>query len=155
MPPSPLESQFVEDFALALADLGLPRMPARVLSLLLGSAEESLTAKELGTRLGVSPAAISGAVQHLTRTRMVVRSRTAGERVDRFGLAEHVWDPMLESSAASYEPLARLCAEALDRGEVPAPARGRLAETRDFVDFLAAELPVLARRWRSGRGAGR
>jgi DNA-binding transcriptional regulator GbsR (MarR family) len=152
MPPTRSMAHFVEDFAVALADLGLPRMPARVFSLLLGSADDSLTARELAEGLQVSPAAISGAVNYLTRTHMVVRSRVPGERADRFGLGEHVWDEMLAAGAASYAPLTKLCSETLASSvDVPESARTRLTDTRDFLEFLAGELPDLARRWRQSR----
>ncbi len=151
MPPPRHPTRFVEQFAVAMAELGLPRMPARVFSLLLGSPEESLTAKELATRLEVSPAAISGAVQYLIRTNMVIRSRATGERLDRFGLGTHVWDQMLAAGAAAYAPLTTLCADALENDDVPAPVRLRLTETRDFLTFLSGELPELARRWRATR----
>ena len=142
---------FVDRFAVALTDLGLPRMPARVFSLLLGSPEDTLTAKDLARRLEVSPAAISGAVQYLTRTSMVVRSRPTGARVDRYGLSEHVWDPMLASGAAAYSPLVQLCSQALEREALATSVTERLRDTRDFLTFLADELPALARRWRATR----
>ena len=44
-------------------DWGFPRMPSRVLITLMAADEEALTAAELAGRLGVSPAAISGAVR--------------------------------------------------------------------------------------------
>ena len=56
---------FVERMAMTWADLGFPRMPARILITLLAADEPALTAAELGERLEVSPAAISGAVRYL------------------------------------------------------------------------------------------
>ena len=58
--------QFVEHLSMTLADQGFPRMPARVLLTLMSADEEALTAAEIGQRLGVSPAAVSGAVRFLT-----------------------------------------------------------------------------------------
>ena len=49
-----------------LAHDGFPRMSARVFAAILISADGRLNAAELANVLGVSPAAISGAVRHLT-----------------------------------------------------------------------------------------
>jgi ABC-2 type transport system ATP-binding protein len=63
--------RFIEGFAAALADGGVPRMPARVFAALLATDSGRLTAAELGERLQVSPAAISGAVRYLTQVALV------------------------------------------------------------------------------------
>jgi DNA-binding transcriptional regulator GbsR (MarR family) len=149
--PPPLP-EFVEDFGLALAELGFPRMPARVFALLLASPEESLTARELAERLGVSPAAISGAVKYLGQIRLVRRSRTPGERVDRFGIGEEIWEPVFATEIAAYGPLRAMCDQALTSGELADRGRERVAETRDFLDFMAAEMTELVERWRRSRG---
>ena len=50
-----------------LTAAGMPRMPARVMMALVGSPDEGYTAAELAERLGVSAAAVSGAVRYLSR----------------------------------------------------------------------------------------
>jgi|GEM_PF-5374476 len=62
--------RFVEDFASALAEMGVPRMPARVFVALLTSDSGRLTAAELAARLRASPAAMSGAVTSIERRRL-------------------------------------------------------------------------------------
>jgi hypothetical protein len=47
----------VEDFALLLTEVGVPRMPARVFACVLCSDSGALTAGELAERLRVSPPA--------------------------------------------------------------------------------------------------
>lgn len=143
--------QFVEDFALALSQLGFPRMPARVLSLAIASPEESLTAREIADRLGVSAAAVSGAVRYLGTLNLIRRTRTPGERVDRFGLGESVWEPVFAAEIAAYGPLSDMCARALEADQLTGLGRDRVAETRDFLRFMTVEMEELVRRWRAER----
>ena len=55
-------AEFIEGFALMLNEAGMQRMAARVFGALLAAQSEGLTAKQIGEVLGVSPAAVSGAV---------------------------------------------------------------------------------------------
>ncbi|HET9499692.1 MAG TPA: MarR family transcriptional regulator [Marmoricola sp.] len=150
--PGAAVSQFVEDFGLALSQLGFPRMPARVFALAIATPEESLTARELAERLGVSPAAISGAVRYLAQLNLIRRSRTPGERVDRYGLGDEVWSPVFEAEIAAYAPLRALCTRALDDDGLEGSGRNRVAETRDFLDFMTTEMAGIMQRWHARRG---
>ena len=151
MPEPPNVPQFVEDFALALSQLGFPRMPARVFSLALAAPEESLTAREIADRLGVSAAAVSGAVRYLGTLNLIRRFRTPGERVDRFGLGDEVWEPVFAAEIAAYGPLSDMCEQALQDGQLVGPGRDRVAETRDFLQFMTGEMGELVRRWHAER----
>ncbi|WP_310963571.1 GbsR/MarR family transcriptional regulator [Nocardioides terrisoli] len=151
MPTPDAAAQFVEDFALALSQIGFPRMPARVFTAALAAPEESLTARELAERLQVSPAAISGAVRYLSQLNLIRRTRVRGERVDRFGLGDDVWTPVFEAEIAAYGPLSRLCARALDGEGLSERGRDRVGETKDFLEFMAEEMEGLVERWRTLR----
>src|SRR5688572_25078815 len=83
--------QFVEFMGRLLADWGLPRMASRVLFALMAEEERSLTAGDLAERLGVSPAAISGAVRYLIQISMVAREPVPGSRRDRYRLVDDTW----------------------------------------------------------------
>jgi DNA-binding transcriptional regulator GbsR (MarR family) len=147
-PPPP----FVEEFALMLAQLGFPRMPARVFTLALTAPEDALTARELADRLQVSPAAISGGVRYLAQLGLVRRTRRTGERVDRFGLGDEVWAPVFEAELGAYTPLMEACARALARGDLSARGAERVTETREFLEFMSEEMERLLIRWRQLRG---
>src|SRR5260370_34655299 len=69
--------RFIEDFASALAEMGVPRMPARVFVALLTSDAGRLTAAELAAQLRASPAAMSGAVRYLIHIGLVRRGGEA------------------------------------------------------------------------------
>ncbi len=57
---------------------GMPRMPARVMMALIAAPEGGYTASQLGERLGVSAAAVSGAVRYLQQLHFVQPPLTAG-----------------------------------------------------------------------------
>src|SRR5260370_27498262 len=65
--------RFIEDFASALAEMGVPGMPARVFVALLTSDAGRLPAAELAAQLRASPAAMSGAVRYLIQIGLVRR----------------------------------------------------------------------------------
>lgn len=84
-------SQFVERFASQLVDAGMQRMSARVFACLLASDSGVLTSAELGERLQVSPAAVSGAIRYLSQVDMVSREREPGSRRDRYRVHSDQW----------------------------------------------------------------
>ena len=140
--------RFVERFAGVLTDGGVPRMPARVFARILVEDSGQLTAREIAERLGVSAAAVSGAVRYLLQVGMIVRTREPGERRDQYRVHDDVWGEMYTQQAA----LLRRWIEVADEGAAvlgrERPAGRRLAETRDFFAFMQAELPGLLQRWR-------
>jgi predicted transcriptional regulator len=138
----------VEQFGRILADWGLPRMAARVLFVLMTADEPSLTASELAERLQVSPAAISGAVRYLTHIRMVARDPVAGSRRDRYRLVDDSWYEVTLEKMTLLTTLADLAREGVVAAGGPqTPAGARLANMRDFYDFVQKELPSLLDRW--------
>jgi len=56
----------VEHLGGALADAGLPRLPARVFAALMAKEDGRLTSADLATLLEISPAGVSGGVRYLT-----------------------------------------------------------------------------------------
>lgn len=148
-------ARFVERFAAALTEAGVPRMPARVFGALLSSDTGRLTAAELAGRLRVSPAAISGAVRYLAQVNLVSREREPGSRRDVVVVHGDVW----------YEALLRRDAilvrweEALRDGLTvlgPDSAAGRrLGDTLEFFEFIGKELPAMLERWRGVRAERR
>src|SRR3954468_4599737 len=85
-------SRFVETFASAFVDAGVPRMPSRVFAAILASDAGRLTAAELSEQLQASPAAISGAVRYLIQVSLIVRERDPGSRRDVYVVGDDGWD---------------------------------------------------------------
>jgi predicted transcriptional regulator len=139
---------FVEQMARMLADWGFPRMAGRVLFVMMGADEPALTAGELAERLGVSPAAISGAVRYLIHINMVAREPVPGSRRDRYRLVD---DTFYEVTIAKMT-LIKSLADVADAGVVAAggrdtPAGARLANMRDFYMFTQEALPSILDEW--------
>ena len=148
-------ARFVERFGLLLTDAGWPRMPARVFACLLSDEGGRLTARELATRLRVSPAAISGAVRYLAQVGLVARDRVPGARLDHYRLADDLW---YESFVQRMSQLGRWehgIAEGVDLVGSDTAAGRRLDESREFFAFLRAELALMLERWRTRPRADR
>lgn len=141
-----------EQAAAMLTAAGVPRMPARVMMALAGSPDEGYTAAEIADRLGVSAAAVSGAVRYLVSMRLVHRRSRPGDRRDRYDLAEDSWEGVVTTNAPLYARLAdHLERIAAENASAPASA-ARARDTADFLRFLAERMPRLAAEWRAGRG---
>ncbi|WP_431906085.1 GbsR/MarR family transcriptional regulator [Micromonospora carbonacea] len=144
---------FVERMAMAFAEVGFPRMAARVLFTVM-SADDPLTAAEIGERLGVSAAAVSGAVRYLTQFGMLVREPVKGSRRDRYRLPDNPWYEGTLTKTGIYKNLIDLADGGVDalngRGTV---AGERVSEMRDFFVFVQEEIDALGERWRARRTA--
>jgi hypothetical protein len=147
-------TRFVERFAAALTDAGMPRMPARAFVALLVTDSGRLTAAELADQLHSSAGAISGAVRYphpdaagrpRARARLPQgtlpgpRRRLArGHRAPRRLRAR--WAAAMEEGIAAVGP--------------DTPAGARLAETQAFFAFMQKEMPALVERWQEYRSLG-
>jgi DNA-binding transcriptional regulator GbsR (MarR family) len=143
-----------ERAAAIMTAAGMPRMPARVMMALVAAPEQGYTAADLGDRLGVSAAAISGAVRYLAQLHFINRRTLPGERRERFflvtqGLYRSVTQnrPVYERSA---DEMLNIAAELDEDG----PARARAEEMASFFRFMAARMPQLIQEWQTERQAG-
>ncbi len=139
---------FVENMARLLADWGFPRMAGRIVFVLMAAEESSLSASELAERLGVSPAAISGAVRYLTHLNMVVRESIPGERRDRYRLVDDSWYEVTVAKMTLIKTLADMAdLGAAAAGGPDTLAGARLGGMRDFYQWVQENLPDLLRQW--------
>ncbi|KPC62890.1 GbsR/MarR family transcriptional regulator [Streptomyces chattanoogensis] len=144
-------SDFVERFASQLVDAGMPRMPSRVFACLLASDSGVLTSAELGERLQVSPAAVSGAVRYLSQVNMLSREREPGSRRDRYRVHSDQWYEALarrDNVLTRWEATLR---EGIDSLGTTSPAAHRIGETLAFFEFMQGELGGMMERWRNHR----
>jgi predicted transcriptional regulator len=146
-------SRFVETFASAFVDAGVPRMPTRVFASILASDAGRLTAAELAERLQVSPAGISGAVRYLAQVGLIVRERDPGSRRDVYAVGDDGWYEAIVRRERLLDAWARAVREGVQALGPETPAGARLAETLAFFEFLKAEMPALLERWRASRVA--
>lgn len=143
--------RYVENLALVLTQVGMPRMAARVFATVMVTDEGKLTASELAAQLAVSPAAISGAVRYLEQVGLIAKQREPGQRRDHYRLFDDLWYATFlkrDRFMVIWRDAARDGIDAV--GEHSAAGR-RLAEMRDFLSYLIEEIPALFERWHRDR----
>lgn len=141
--------QLVEHLAMLFSDLGMPRMPARVMFAVAAAETDGLTAGEIAEQLGVSPAAVSGAVRYLAPLGLLTRSPVPGSRRDVYRLTSNLWYEASMTRTAPLTKAAELSGQAAQAvGGRRTVAGARLAEMGDFFAFLVEQMPELIERWR-------
>ena len=142
--------EFQERIAGVLAAAGFPRMPARVMMLLMVS-EDGLTAAEIAERLDISAAAVSGAVRYLQLIGYVARIPVSGSRRDRYTIAR-AWYTASMTSAVVYQQVADAAAEGVATLPAGSMAHARVAEMGDFFAFIQERMGELLAEWDARRG---
>ncbi|WP_270366876.1 GbsR/MarR family transcriptional regulator [Microbacterium algeriense] len=140
-----------EQAAAMMTAAGMPRMPARVMMALVAAPEGGYTAAQLGERLGVSAAAVSGAVRYLQQLHFIQRRSRPGDRRDRY---EFVHDPFYRSIVGNMPVYSRLseyiddiaAAHDDDKG-----AQDRAVELAEFLRFLSTRMLQIVEDWRELR----
>ena len=144
--------QYIEHISRLLADWGFPRMAGRVLFVLMGADERTLTAAELAGRLDVSPAAISSALKYLTHLNMVVREPVPGSRRDQYRLTDDSWYEVTTTKMDFLKVLADVTAQGVTAAGGPTtPAGARLANMRDFYVFVHENVPEILYKWKANQ----
>ncbi len=142
----------VEHTAAILTAAGFPKMPARVLMALTVSDSGGLTAQELSAQLGVSAAAISGAVRYLQTIGIVRRLSQNGSRRDRYELPENAWYTALATESPIYGVLAAQADAGVAAIDDPSSvATERLEEMARFYRFIGERMPQLLDEWEAER----
>jgi DNA-binding transcriptional regulator GbsR (MarR family) len=138
---------YVEQFTELLASSGLQRMSARVFAYILIDDDDTYTAAEIAEGLGISLAAVSGAVRELTVAGMLIKGRRPSTRADVYRLQdEDIWGAIMLNRNPILERYRRFTLDALER--LPdGPGRDRLVQTAAFMEFMQVEMDKLRTRW--------
>lgn len=140
-----------EQSAALLTGAGFGRMPSRVLMTLL-VAEQGMTAAELGEALGVSAAAISGAVRYLQTLGLIRRIPTPGSRRDRYEMPDDAWYSTMTKNSPLYAALAQLAEAAAVAMDSPGSvATHRVTEMAKFYRYLEHRMPAIIEEWEAQR----
>ena len=142
-----------EQAAAIMTATGMPRMPARVMMALIAAPEGGYTAAELGDRLGVSAAAVSGAVRYLETAHFVQRRSRPGDRRDHYEIGRESFYRTVTSDSPVYERMSTLIARIAAEQDEPA-ARERTLELAEFFRFLSRRMPELMDEWEAQRRVG-
>ena len=149
----------LQDFAERMAALftvaGFPRMSSRVLMTLMLSPDAALTADQLKERLGISSAAVSGAIKYLERLGMVRRRAHRGSRKELYELPEPAWYTASLRQPPFYNEIAALLPDGIAVAEQVGAAEplARLSEMQGFFEFLRVRMPQLYDEWVQQRSA--
>lgn len=146
-------SEPAEQAAAMLTAAGMPRMPARVMMALVGSPDAGYTAAELADRLGVSAAAVSGAVRYLQSIHIIQRLPHRGDRRDRYDIRDQGWHVVLTANMPLYERLADFVDRVADQNTDAPASVTRARDMSEFFRFLARRMPQLLEEWDDERGA--
>jgi DNA-binding transcriptional regulator GbsR (MarR family) len=146
--------QFIERLGLYFEEFGLPRIGGRLLGLLI-VAERPLSLDEIARRLLVSRASVSTNARLVLATRLVERVGIPGDRRDYYTFSRDAWDAIIEVDLAGVTKLRDFSQDAVaGLADANDPARTRLADVIEFMDFYAEELNATLARWRARkRGA--
>jgi len=142
---------FVERLGAALTSAGLARLPSRIFAAVLVDEDGRMTAAEIGEALGVSPAAVSGAVKYLDGVGMVRRERERGSRRDVFVVDDEAWHDTLLQADNIYRPMISALEQGIHELDPDDPARQRLVVSRAFMEFILEELHGIGDRWTATR----
>ena len=143
---------FVQSVAADLTAQGFPRMPALVLLALTVSETGRLTAAELSQQLGVSAAAVSGAVRYLTLLNFVRTLTESGSKRHIYALTDTPWYTATLRSAARFHEFTGRLRETADALEDARPeAAVRMHELADFYAFMQDALPRMLEEWNERR----
>ncbi|MBS0022671.1 GbsR/MarR family transcriptional regulator [Microbacterium paraoxydans] len=140
-----------EQAAAMLTAAGMPRMPARVMMALVAAPDGGYTAAQLAERLGVSPAAVSGAVRYLQGLHVIQRRSRPGERRDRYAF---VHDPFYRSIVGNlpvYERLSDYIDDIAGEHADDPDAQERAAELAAFFRFLSTRMRQIVEEWHEHR----
>ncbi|PRB18191.1 MarR family transcriptional regulator [Microbacterium sp. MYb62] len=140
-----------EQAAAMMTAAGMPRMPARVMMALVAAPEGGYTAAQLGERLGVSAAAVSGAVRYLQQLHFIQRRSRPGDRRDRY---EFVHDPFYSSIVGNmpvYSRLSEYIDDIASEHDDDQGAHDRAVELAEFFRFLSVRMLQVVEDWRARR----
>jgi DNA-binding transcriptional ArsR family regulator len=143
--------EYVEQFASVMADSGMQRMSARVFTYVLVDDAETYTAAEIADGLGISLAAVSGAVRELLAAGLLIKGRRPSTRADIYKLNdEDIWGSIMLDRRGylnRYQDIALFGIETLPEG----PGRDRLIQTAAFMEFMKVEMALMREKWNDRR----
>lgn len=130
---------------------GFPPMVGRLLGYLAVCDPREQSVGELAEALLASRSAIANAVTFLENSKTVLRSRVAGERMDRVRI-DMSSQESLGLDVTEYQELAELAREGLDvLRDAPEERRAVLVEMAAYADFLVEQMPRLQEEWEARR----
>ncbi|RDI64631.1 GbsR/MarR family transcriptional regulator [Nocardia pseudobrasiliensis] len=139
-----------ERLALTLTQGGMQKTTARVMTALLYTEQEAMTAADLCEQLSISTGAVSTAIKQLTQSGMVERVPAPGSRREHYRFPKGVWAHLFSQQNAYLKVMRDAAREGLDAVGDDTATAARLHEMRHFYGYMEQEMPPLIERWRHG-----
>ncbi|MFI1677372.1 GbsR/MarR family transcriptional regulator [Streptomyces sp. NPDC020607] len=152
---APQLREAAERLALTLAQGGMQKTTARVMTALLFSPRETMTAADLCEELQISSGAVSGAVKQLIPIGMIERAPAPGSRRDHYRFRAHAWATLMSNQNAMLAVMGDAAAEGIKAAGEDSVTGQRLHEMLDFYAFMQREMTTLIDTWRTQYDAGR
>ncbi|GAA5019757.1 GbsR/MarR family transcriptional regulator [Actinopolymorpha pittospori] len=140
-----------ERMALVLAQNGMQKATARVMTAFLFADQDSVTAPELGEQLGISSGAVSGAIKMLLTVGLIERVPAPTSRREHYRLRDGAWATLMSAQNGVVQAMFEVAEEGIQAAGQDSLAAMRLAEMRDFYSYMFSELPALIERWQVER----
>ncbi|WP_442941781.1 GbsR/MarR family transcriptional regulator [Nocardia sp. NBC_00416] len=138
-----------EKLALTLsAGGGMQRSTARVLTALLYTEQNTMTAADLCTELSISSGAVSTAIKHLMPVGLVERVPAPGSRRDHYRFRAGAWAALMSQQNTMLVTMRDSAQEGLAATGPDTITARRMHEMQDFYTFMLSELAPLIARWR-------
>lgn len=137
-----------EEMGMLFERMSAPRMAGRLVGWLLVSDEPHFTAAGLAEVLKASKGSISTTTRLLEQGGMLDRFTMPGDRKAYFRLRPEWWIRLFQRRTATLAQTKQLVEGWIDRLDgTSAETVERLAEMREFYEFLEREMPLLLERW--------
>lgn len=133
----------------------MQKTTARVMTALLYTEQDAMTAADLCERLSISTGAVSTAIKQLTQSGMIERVPAPGSRREHYRFPKGVWAQLFSQQNVMLKVMQDAAQEGLDAVSGATSTAVRLHEMRDFYAFMAQEMPALIERWRDRYHTGR
>ena len=130
---------------------GMAPMVGRLIGYLAVCDPREQSIAELADALLASRSAIAGAVNAVENQGLILRSRAAGERMDRVRI-DMSSSQAMGFDVSEYRELGELAREGLRvLADAPPERQAVLRELAAYADFLVDRIPVLEQEWRAHR----
>ncbi|MDP4510558.1 GbsR/MarR family transcriptional regulator [Nonomuraea turcica] len=144
-----------EKLALTLSQGGMQKTTARVMTALLYTEQDTMTAADLCQELSISSGAVSTAVKQLLPIGLIERVPAPGSRRDHYRFRRGAWATLMSQQNAMLATMGEAAQEGINAAGEDSVTSRRLHEMRDFYTYMTNEMIPLIDRWRERYAAER
>jgi DNA-binding transcriptional regulator GbsR (MarR family) len=137
-----------EKLALVLTEGGMQKTTARVMTALLYTEQDSMTAADLCAQLSISSGAVSTAVKQLIPIGLIERVPAPGSRRDHYRFRRGAWASLMSQQNTMLATMRTAAQEGIDAAGEESVAGRRLHEMKDFYAYMSEHLIPLIDTWR-------